>query len=84
MEEVSCVSRGKDEDEMDEYYSVEDEDGVLRCSCGSELVKMDEESWRCGQGYPIYKFEDGEVLLDRNGNLMLKGKPHDEGDKNEV
>ena len=60
-----------------DYFSVAGEDGVLRCSCGRELVQLDERTYACPGGYPIYRFEDGEVVLDKFGNLMFKAKSHE-------
>lgn len=86
MKEISAVGSGfsVNEEEADTYFSVEDENGVLRCSCGSELVQKDEETWECPGGYPIYRFKDSEVVIDKFGNLMFKKKPHgneEEGEK---
>ena len=60
-----------------DYYSVEGEDGVLRCSCGAELVKLDDKTYQCPGGYPIYRFDEGEVVLDKFGNLLFKHKSHE-------
>ena len=62
--------------EEDEYWSVVDANGIMRCSCGRELIKMDEHTYRCAGGYPIYRFEDGTVFIDKWGNLMLKASDH--------
>ena len=62
------------EDDED-YYAVE-EDGVLRCSCGSELIQLDEDSYRCAGGYPTYRFSEGSIILDKFGNLMIKKGDH--------
>lgn len=59
-----------------DYFAVENEDGLLRCSCGRELIKMDEETYKCPGGYPVYRFAKGEVIIDRNGNMMFKSIPH--------
>jgi len=71
------------EREEDEYFSVVDPDGVLRCSCGRELEKMDEHTYKCPGGYPIYRFEDGTVFIDKHGNLMLKHIDHGGEQENE-
>ena len=67
----------------DTYFTVEDEMGVLRCSCGRELIKMDEETYECPGGYPQYRFKNGEVVIDKFGNLMMKNKPHGKEEKDE-
>lgn len=62
-----------------EYYSVVDDKGKMTCSCGRELIKLDEHTYKCPGGYPIYRFEDGSVFIDKWGNLMLKAIDHDGG-----
>jgi len=83
MKEIKAVGAGysSKEDDADEYYSVVGEDGRLTCSCGRELVKMDEETYMCPGGYPVYKFKNGEVVIDKFGNMMFKKKPHREEDE---
>lgn len=71
-------------DGADNYFAVEDEDGVLRCSCGRELIKMDEETYKCPVGYPVYRFKDGEVVIDKFGNMMFKELPHSNDGKVDV
>jgi len=68
-------------DESDQYFMVENDDGVLKCSCGRNLVAMDDNTFMCTGGFPTYSLADGEVILDKFGNIMLKNKPH--GDKKE-
>lgn len=60
----------------DDYYSVVDADGVMRCSCGRELEQIDEDTYRCPGGYPVYRFSKQEVFIDKFGNLMARRKPH--------
>ena len=47
MKEIDSITDEEtDEGDIDsEYYSVEDEDGTLKCSCGNELIKLDEETY---------------------------------------
>ena len=79
MKKVDQVQRTN----PDDYYAVVDEKGVMRCSCGRELVKMDENTYKCPGGYPIYRFEDGSIFIDKWGNLMLKTSDHDGGEQDE-
>ena len=72
------INHIRDEQIAREYYAVEDCNGVIRCSCGRELIKMDETTYRCSGGYPIYRFEDDSVIIDKFGNLAFKYKNHDE------
>ena len=62
--------------EANDYWTVVDPDGTLRCSCGRELIKMDENTYKCPGGYPIYRFGDGSIFIDKWGNLMLKTSDH--------
>ena len=79
MKEVKIINK-RDGYTNDEYYSVEDKDGVLRCSCGNELIKIDETTYQCSGGYPIYRIDDNTVFIDKFGNLMIKEIEH--GEKN--
>ena len=69
----------------DEYHVVISPNGTMRCSCGEELIKMDEHTYRCGSsaGWPIYRFEDGTIFIDKFGNLMLKAIDHGRDKENE-
>lgn len=57
-------------------YFLTEQDGVLKCSCGRELVQEDENTFRCSGGYPVYRFSEGTIILDKFGNIMLKKIPH--------
>ena len=63
--------------EADEYFLQEGEDGILRCSCGRELIQLDAETWKCPGGYPTYRINDGSVMIDKFGRLMFKHEDHD-------
>lgn len=63
--------------EDDGYYAVTYPDGTLHCSCGATLVKMDEKTYECPGGYPVYRFDEGDILIDKFGNLMFRNKSHD-------
>lgn len=86
MKEIKPTKRNyQDKNEMDdsnEYYPVE-ENGVMKCSCGNELIKMDEETYRCSGGYPIYRFSDGTLIIDKYGNICIKKMGHG-GEEDEV
>ena len=58
------------------YHMVADEKGVLRCSCGSKLVKMDEKTYKCPGGFPIYRVDEGDIVKDKFGNLLFRMKDH--------
>ncbi len=71
MKEIKPISYR----EKDNYYPVE-EDGVMKCSCGRELIKLDEETYQCSGGYPIYRFDEGTIIIDKFGNLCIKKIKH--------
>lgn len=62
------------------FYLVQREDGQLRCSCGRQLEKLDDYTYRCTGGFPQFRPEDGEVKQDKFGNIYLKMKPHKKDD----
>ena len=63
--------------EIDERYElVEDKDGILRCSCGREMIKSDEETYTCSGGFPSWRVSDDDLFIDKFGNVQLKHKEH--------
>lgn len=65
------------------YFSIVAPDGTLKCSCGRQLIKLDDNTYKCSGGYPIYRFEQGEFFIDKFGNLMFKEKDHNKEKKND-
>ena len=59
-----------------QWYSVLHSNGKMRCSCGRQLVKIDDKTYKCEYGYPMYRFDEGEVMKDKFGNLLLKRLSH--------
>jgi hypothetical protein len=60
-----------------DYKMVTTARGKLKCSCGRELIKMDEETYKCSGGFPIYRISSGGVFIDKFGQLWLdNGTPH--------
>lgn len=53
------------------YTMVTNEREKMRCSCGRELIKMDEETYKCAGGFPIYRIASGGVFIDKFGQLWL-------------
>jgi len=65
------------EPEVDTGYTPQvGSDGVMRCSCGRSLVKVDEDTYKCAFGFPRYRFSMGEITLDKFGNLLFAAKDH--------
>ena len=73
MKEIKPANNKTD---TESYYLCEDEDGTLKCSCGRELIQMDEDTWKCTGGWPTYKFSDGSIFIDKFGRLMFKTSEH--------
>ena len=86
MKEIKPISdfrKSREGYDRDGYYLVQDSDGVMKCSCGRQLEKMDDETYRCSGGYPIYRFSEGSVIVDKFGNLMIKEVDHSNNKNNE-
>lgn len=64
------------------YFLVESSNGLLHCSCGRPLKKLDERTYVCPGGYPKYSFDQGDVQLDKFGNLRFRVKDHREDKQN--
>lgn len=58
------------------YFLVVKENGAMHCSCGRELLRLDDGSYRCKGGYPTYRPDQGEMIKDKNGEIWLKVLPH--------
>lgn len=58
-------------------------DGILRCVCHYPLRKIDEDTWLCEGGNHQYRFDEGTIAYDKFGNVILRPKSQDEGDKDE-
>ncbi len=58
------------------YHLVQHANGVMHCSCGRLLIKVDEDTYRCEGGYPEWRLDKNEVFKDKYGNLYLRHKVH--------
>jgi len=73
---MNIIKPAREEERGGEYYPVVYSNGAMHCSCGNELIKHDDGSYKCAAGYPIYRFEDGDVIKDKFGNLSARVIPH--------
>jgi len=53
---------------------VAQQDGQLRCCCGYELIKQDENTYRCTGGNHVYALDEGDITRDKFGNVFLRKK----------
>lgn len=44
----------------------------MTCICGYELVKQDENTFRCTGGNHVYELDRGDMIKDKFGNLMIR------------
>ena len=55
------------------YFDPMSIDGItLRCCCGYELTKGDDENYLCAGGHHTYRVSDGDVFIDKFGNIQLR------------
>lgn len=72
MKEIS--SKVDNKSNQEQYLPVQVSGGKMTCCCGYELIKYDEDTYRCTGGSHIYKLSEGDVIQDKFGNLLLKPK----------
>lgn len=53
-------------------YIGPDSEGKLRCEEGYELIQKDENTFECTGGGHRYRFDDGTIVIDKFGNVLLK------------
>lgn len=61
-----------------EYLPCEEANGMMVCVCGYELLKEDEDTWRCSGGGHVYRLSDGSVTHDKFGNTYIKRRRDNE------
>ena len=62
----------------EQWHAVFRGDGKIGyCSCGRPLEKIDEMTYRCSSGFPVYSLREGNVFKDKYGNLYIAALPHD-------
>lgn len=55
------------------YFDPMAVDGITpKCCCGYELIKGDDDYYRCSGGNHTYRVSDGDVLVDKFGNIQLR------------
>ncbi len=56
----------------DEYKIIEYPGDVMTCICGYELIKEDSKTYRCTGGSHRVNMDDGSLMMDKFGNMMMK------------
>ena len=60
------------------YRMVIKANGKPFCSCGRQLEKVDDTTYKCPGGYPIFRFDHGDFFIDKFGNIYLRDDiPHE-------
>lgn len=59
------------------YHPVIDQDGTMHCSCGSRLIKVDEDTYMCSTARVRYRISSQEIRVDKFGNVLITLNPHD-------
>ena len=75
MKKIKPRAENENVDWFDPNY---EGDGILRCCCGYELKKESEDTYRCTGGNHRYSINEGEVFIDKFGNVMIKLKQENE------
>ena len=74
---MNILTPERDENErLGSYWPVVHSDGHVTCSCGRELLKLDEGTFKCSGGWPIYRLSEGDIIKDKFGNIMMREIPH--------
>ncbi len=63
----------------EKWHAVFRGDGTIGyCSCGRPLEKIDDMTYRCSSGFPVYSLREGNVFKDKYGNLYIAAIPHND------
>ena len=78
---MATLNFDADDGRDDEEYQVIDvgNHGEMTCVCGYELIKADENIWKCTGGSHEYSLSNGDVMYDKFGNLLLRVPLRDGG-----
>lgn len=76
MKKLSSVRDTSTREGNGGYVPVRHKDGNITCSCGRELVKLDESTYRCAAGWPMYRLDEGDIMKDKNGDLLMRQMEH--------
>lgn len=51
--------------------------GKMVCICDYELYKVDENTWKCAGGGHVYRLSEGDMIMDKFGNFMIRNPEND-------
>lgn len=72
MKAIKPVRKVAENEKGDFYNPFRERDGKLVCCCGFELIKEADNTYRCTGGHHRYNFQEGQVTIDKFGNVMLR------------
>lgn len=73
MGKLDITFGGKVADSENQYIS-RNSDGSYSCPCNYVIVKIDENTWQCEGGGHKYQMDEGELIKNKNGEMMIKKK----------
>jgi len=74
MAKIEVTYGKKVGDFLKDGYITQNTDGTYSCPCDFEIVKVDDNTWQCVGGGHRYHMDEGEMIKDKFGNMMLKKK----------
>ncbi len=84
MKAIKPVRKIAYNEKGDFYNPFREGDGKLVCCCGFELIKEADNTYRCTGGHHRYNFQEGQVTIDKFGNVLLRTPEEDNNEeKNE-
>lgn len=76
MNTIKPVKVSSEKDRNRQYVPVRHRDGRITCSCGRELVKLDETTYQCAGGWPMYRMDAGDIIKTKDGQLLMRELAH--------
>ncbi len=72
MKTIKPVRKVASNEKGDFYNPFRESDGKLVCCCGFELTKESDDTYRCTGRHHRYHFQEGQIVMDKFGNVMLR------------
>lgn len=74
MGEIKATFGGKNATGHEDGMIHQNPDGSYSCCCDYEIKKVDENTWKCEGGGHTYRMDEGDMVMDKFGNMMMKKK----------